>query len=240
MDRERALQLAKKLAAFNADTATQAEVELAAVRLQKIMNEHQFSQLDLKAEEAKGNMAEDRQGHQWKRPPYWLKFFISNIGQCFRVKVIWHMDTSSISFLGDDTDVGLAKYFAGSILNLPLYNWMAKDWNIARKNGVDTKGYIPNWYLGFMQAIIKRLKDEYDAWYKELSQENQVKSRGLISVKQTAIAEFVKQRYPSLSKMRASFAPKQHSEAHARGYAKGMEAKINKGLSGSGESKKIG
>ncbi len=240
MDRERALQLAKKLAAFNADTATQAEVELAAVRLQKIMNEHQFSQLDLKAEEAKGNMSEDKQQHQWKRPPFWLKYFISNIGQCFRVKVIWHMSTSSISFLGDDTDVALAKYFAGSILNLPLYNWMAKDWNTARKEGVDTKGYIPNWYLGFMQAIIKRLKDEYDTWYQELSQENQVKSRGLISMKSTAVAEFVKQRYPSLSTMSRGTVPRGHSEARERGYAKGMEAKINKGLGGSGESKRIG
>ncbi len=240
MDRERALQLAKKLAAFNADTATQAEVELAAVRLQKIMNEHQFSQLDLKAEEAKGKMGEDRQGHQWKRPPYWLKFFIGEIGRCFRVKVIWHLETSHISFLGDETDVALAKYFAGSILNLPLYNWMAKDWNAARKMAIDTKGYIPNWYLGFMQAIIKRLKDEYDAWYQELAAENQVKARGLISVKSAAVAKYVKQRYPSLSSMRRSAPPSAHGHALQKGYAKGMEAKINKGLMGSGESKKIG
>ncbi len=228
MDRDRAVKLAQKFANFNKDNATQAEVELAAQHLQKIMNEHRLTELDLKPQEAKSRMAEETSAHEWKRPPYWLKWFVGKIGACFQVKPIFNLGPKpTISFLGEDTDVGLARYFASGILELPLYTMMARDWHRARKAGVDTKGYIPQWYLGFMQAVIKRLEEEYGRWREELSASDQVKERGLITIKSGAVAEYVAQRYPSLGRM-SSTVPRAHSTAHKDGYEQGLKARIHK------------
>lgn len=234
MDREKALDLAKKLAKFSAENgATQNEIELAATRLQKLMNDHNLSKLDLHEEESSSKVGEEAARHEWARPPYWLKVFVGDISKCFRVRVVYFLDKQEIHFIGEETNVALAKYFCACVLELPRYSWQeAAKKQYIKDHGLTEapRGFKQSFYLGMCAAIIKRLRDEYDSWFAQLDKEKQSGMRSLIVVEQNAVKQYMETRYPSLGTMRSSRPKHNVDEAASRGYAKGMAAQLNKGV----------
>ncbi len=234
MDRKRALELAQKLANFNNDNATIAEVELAATRLAKIMTEHNLSELDLKAAEAEGRCGEDSMGMEWVRPPVYIHVLVCDIGKCFRVQPIFR--GKSIIFVGEDTDVALAKYFCAAILGTQHDKMCCRDYRkeeaargLRREGGRGMKGYVDTWYLGFVKAVMDKVRQEYEGWYSSLDAENQSKARGMIVVKDEAISKYMSVKHPKLRYTSAKLSVFDH-KAYADGDAFGKSVRISKGL----------
>lgn len=126
-DRDAILRKASKLLAFQAGTATPAEVELAAQRLGELLHAHNLTLQDVRAEALRSGIRTEETTSGYAQRPRWVRDLAAGVAYACTCQVIYqkrydeHDDrlTDTESFVGLEADVAVARYFY-DVLNRQL------------------------------------------------------------------------------------------------------------------------
>lgn len=226
MDKERALKLAKKLAAINNSNATENEAMLAAEHLARIAAEHNITRLDWSKDEVRSNVKSETSKPYCDRRadiPRYGKMLIAMLGQKFGVRPILIGD-GMVDFIGDETSVTLVKFFLEELMvAIPKLRWKAKC-----ESG--PKGAAPawkqSWEMGFIEAVGIRMERIKTA----MTDVQETNSRALVLVTKEAVDNAVAIKYPNLTQGRHYTMHRRDPGAYARGIRDGNGARLQEGI----------
>lgn len=120
---EAILRKAIKLLAFQAGTATPAEVELAAQRLGELLQAHDLTMQDVRTETLRHGIREERTRSGFARRPLWVGRLARGVAEACACMCTFSQDVSerlSLTpaeiFIGHEADVAVARYFYDVLL----------------------------------------------------------------------------------------------------------------------------
>jgi hypothetical protein len=194
VDREKALQLAQKLARMTTEGGcTEAEAMLAAERLAKIAKEHNISRMDYTEEQVRAKVKSEQTSMDLDRrakPPLYVGILVSRLCESFGCRAVF----IGGEYVGDETNIVLLKFFMNELLPIiPKLRWKAKcEMGVAGNNPV----WKQSWERGFIEAVGQRL----DKIMGQLSDEQASRSRALVLVTKELVNAEVEKKYPRLTR----------------------------------------
>lgn len=225
MDKERALKLAKKLAAINGSNATENEAMMAAEHLARIAAEHGLTRLDWSKEEVRSNVKSEAL-HPNKRGNKKLSDFIVNL--CNRVAVVFGVRCILIGgdwcdFIGDETNVTLVKFFLEELLGAtPRLRTKAK----AEAGCKIDLSWKHSWEQGFINAICERLTKIYDG----MRDGREDACRALVLVTKELVDTATNEKYPHLTNTKMRRLAALNHDAYLRGMRDGQRTQLQSGI----------
>ena len=227
MNRERAIELARKLAFINETNATENEVLLAAEHLARIARDHNLSKLDLTPEQIRQQGVKSEQvkadcDRRAKRPLY-VTLLISRLAGAFGVRVVFLGNTPDVKFFGDETNITLLKFFLEQLLKaIPKLRWKAKC-----ESGV--AGASPIWKESWERGFIDAIGDRMDKIMQAMTKEQATRCRALAVVTKVLINEAVNIAYPQLGPLKLQLKVLD-ARAYKRGSSDGKTARLQESL----------
>ncbi len=222
MDKDKAIQLAQKLARMTTEGGcTEAEAMLAAERLAKIAKEHNISRMDYTEEQVKAKVKSETASMDLDRrskPPLYVSILVGRLCQSFGCRAIFIGD-EYVDIFGDETNVVLMKFFMNELMPvIPKLRWKAKcDMKIVGNN----PAWKQSWERGFIESVGLRL----DKIMGQLSDEQASRSRALVLVTKELVNQEVEKKYPKLCQLKR----KQHGldrDAFEKGMRDGKAARL--------------
>jgi hypothetical protein len=124
--RDSIIRRASKLLAFQAGTATTAEVELAAQRLGELLQAHNLTMQDIRVETLRQGIREERTRSGFARRPRWVIHLAAGVASACACTLITSYDideeTSDVVlteiFVGHEADAAVARYFYDVLIRL--------------------------------------------------------------------------------------------------------------------------
>lgn len=229
--RDRVIKLIQKLKEVRFDRgATPAEEARAVDKIRQLLEQHQLSMFDVAAKKFNDKMVEERVGISGQILHAWYNTLAAAVANAFDCQVVlipegqwgagsktWHL-----SFLGYTTDVKMAVYFF-NYLKVRLNDMADIDGRSRGRRGSQLFAFRKHYIRAAALEVGQRLKAERD----ERLQDN-VDCRAMIAVKAPAVADFVKETFPTLRKSKAS-EWKDH-EAMAAGREAGRNVELRRGI----------
>ncbi len=197
MDKEKAIQLAQKLARMTTGAGcTEGEAMAAAERLAKIAKEHNISRMDYTQEQVRAKVKSEQTSMDLDRrakPPLYVGILVARLCESFGCRAVF-IGGEYVDFFGDETNIVLLKFFMNELLPIiPKLRWKAKcEMGIAGNN----PAWKQSWERGFIESVGQRL----DKIMGQLSDEQASRSRALVLVTKELVNAEVEKKYPRLTR----------------------------------------
>lgn len=201
-DRDAVLRKASKLLAFQAGTATPAEVELAAQRLGELLHAHNLTLQDVRVEALRSGIRTEETSSGFAQRPRWVRDLAAGVAYACSCQVLYRQryedarlrlaDTES--FIGHEADVAVARYFYDVLIQqLPA---MASAHARSLPPG-DRPRAKRSFLVGIVHTVVSRLSAMLRP-VADISGCPGTPGLTLIAAKRQAIDAFLAQTYPDL------------------------------------------
>lgn len=238
MTREQILRKAEKMTRFDPERATQAEVELAATMLRKLLDKHGLSMADIKDTSHKTTVIQQDVPTDYQNLPAWKDHVAMVVSKAYDCKVIigqWEDPQRKYGsrwkaryiFIGHETDCAIATYFY-TILCRELWNAGQKEADMyGRKRHRKTK-FVASFITGGADAVAARLKEQRAS----MTEEEKSDCTAIVFVKDTAIKEYVRDTFPHLTRGRRRNSSRSDFGGYDAGESFGKRMSLNEGVEG--------
>lgn len=227
LELDEVIRKARKLMAFNADNATQAEVENATGILQRMLDKYQLSMADLDSGEVGEEVLEHEIDSQCKSSQSWMGALISVLATGFGCRAVATKRRTPKGYrvvyrvIGHRSDTVMVDYLFGT-LQVALRAMGRAD---GRKRGLEgntLRAYVNSYVIGASRAIHKRLE-------QQRRQPAESASKALVLVKSSAVEDFYCKRFAGerLRTVRANYSSR---SGLSDGYRAGERVSLARGV----------
>ncbi len=244
---EKVIELIRKLQNIKFERgANPNEVELAAVKIQKLLEEHQLTMFDVEQGKFDETVMEETvlistpgEDDSMTQVPGWAQELAASVSYPNDCRLVFsHRPfmvegaytgkyVRVINFIGHESDVKVATYLY-AVLSRLLWHMGGRHARRSGITGAQQETYRKDFVIGAARAIHKRLREEKEV--SKTSAQTGGKCTALVLVKTEKVKEYVDRTYANLRLMKGAVT--RNVGALIEGYQEGLKVPLRKGLQG--------